>query len=180
MYIDCFLHIIACFSPKLTLIPGSSTLASPLQYRRSQDFYIMSIIELNCNDSLSTIKKWTIRNCSSTCSYQLSLDQTIQTTFTELHIPARTLPFGLYQLQFTVTMANYTNLTTSSSVYVQVTSSGIVANLVQLGTSMITIGYEQDLKFDPGTFSVDPDEYTFNQSVSVKQFFTLFKSNLFL
>ncbi|CAF0892553.1 unnamed protein product, partial [Adineta ricciae] len=153
-----------CFSPKLTLIPGSSTLASPLQYRRSQDFYIMSIIELNCNDSLSTIKKWTIKNCSSTCSYQLSLDQTIQTTFTELHIPARTLPFGLYQLQFTVTMANYTNLTTSSSVYVQVTSSGIEANLVQLGTSMITIGYEQDLKFDPGTFSVDPDEYTFNES----------------
>ncbi|CAF1302442.1 unnamed protein product [Adineta ricciae] len=153
-----------CFSPKLTLIPGSSTLASPLQYRRSQDFYIMSIIEVNCNDSLSTIKKWTIKNCSSTCSYQLSLDQTIQTTFTELHIPARTLPFGLYQLQFTVTMANYTNLTTSSSVYVQVTSSGIVANLVQLGTSMITIGYKQDLEFDPGTFSVDPDEYTFNGS----------------
>jgi hypothetical protein len=57
-------------------------------------------------------------------------------------------------------------LTTSSSVYVQITPSGITANLVQLGTSMITSGHEQDLKFDPGTYSVDPDENVFNSSVS--------------
>ena len=31
---------------------------------------------------------------------------------------------------------------------------------------MITRGYEQDLILDPGTYSVDPDEYTFNASVS--------------
>jgi len=31
---------------------------------------------------------------------------------------------------------------------------------------MITTGYEQDLNFDPGTYSVDPDENSFNASVS--------------
>jgi len=63
-------------------------------------------------------------------------------------------------------MTGLSSLTTSSSVYVQITASGITANLVQLGTSMITSGYEQDLNFNPGTYSVDPDEIFFNGSVN--------------
>jgi hypothetical protein len=63
-------------------------------------------------------------------------------------------------------MINYPNLTSSSSVYVQITPSGITANLVQLGTPAITSGHEQDLVFDPGTYSIDLDEDTFNASVS--------------
>ncbi|CAF4213124.1 unnamed protein product, partial [Adineta steineri] len=153
-----------CSSPKVTLISGTSTLSSPIQFHRSDDFNIISTIELNCNGSLSTITQWKIKNCSSTCSYQIQLDQTIKTTFTELYIPAKTLPYGIYELQLTVTMTNLTNFTTSSSVYVQITSSGITVNLVQLGTSMITIGYDQDLNFNPGAFSVDLDGYTFNES----------------
>ncbi|CAF1380176.1 unnamed protein product, partial [Rotaria sordida] len=52
----------------------------------------------------------------------------------------------------------------SSSAYVRITASGITANLVQLGTSMITRGSQQDLLFDPGTYSVDPDEDSFDAS----------------
>ena len=63
-------------------------------------------------------------------------------------------------------MVGLSYLTNSSSIYVQITPSGITANLVQLGTSMITSGYEQDLKLDPGTYSVDADGYIFNKSVS--------------
>jgi len=63
-------------------------------------------------------------------------------------------------------MTGLSSLTTSSFVYVQIIPSDITANLVQLGTSMITSGYEQDLNFDPGTYSVDPDENSFNASVS--------------
>jgi len=158
--------ILACFSPTVTLIPGASTLLSPTQFRRSQDFYIVSIIELNCNNSLSTITQWAIKNCSSNCTYQIQLDPTIITTLSELYIPARRLTYGTYELRLTVTMVNLPSLTTSSSVYVQITPSGITANLVQLGTSMITSGQEQDLKLDPGTYSVDPDEDVFNASVS--------------
>ncbi|CAF3697880.1 unnamed protein product, partial [Adineta steineri] len=85
-----------CFAPKVTLIPGTSTLSSPIQFHRSDDFNIISTIELNCNGSLSTFTQWKIKNCSSTCSYQIQLDQTIKTTFTELYIPAKTLPYGIY------------------------------------------------------------------------------------
>ncbi len=63
-------------------------------------------------------------------------------------------------------MVNSPSLTTSSSIYVQITSSDIIVNLLQYGTSMITSGHEQDLKLDPGTYSVDPDENVFNASVS--------------
>jgi hypothetical protein len=121
---------------------------------------------MNCNNSLSIINKWTIYNCTSICSNAIVLDPTnIETRFSELYIPSRTLPYGLYELKLTVTMANFSNFSSSSSVYVRITPSGITANLVQLGTSMITRGNQQDLLLDPGTFSVDLDENTFNASV---------------
>jgi hypothetical protein len=63
-------------------------------------------------------------------------------------------------------MANMRNLTSSSYIYVQITPSSIVANLLQYGTSMITRGNQQDLQLDPGTYSVDPDENSFDANVS--------------
>ncbi len=158
--------IVACFSPTVTLIPGVSTLSSPIQFRRSQDFYIVSIIELNCNDSLSIITQWTIKNCTSICSNQIHLDPTIITTFSDLYIPSRILPYGIYEVTLNVTMVQFPSLKTSSPVYVQITPSGITANLVQYGTSMITSGHQQDLKLDPGTYSVDPDASVFNATVN--------------
>ena len=89
------------------------------------------------------------------------------TTFNEIFIPAKTLPYGTYELTLTVSMSAAPQLRSSASAYVKITPSGITANLVQYGTSMITRGYEQDLLLDPGTFSVDPDATTFNASVSL-------------
>jgi hypothetical protein len=141
-------------------------LSSPLQFRRSQDFYISSYIQLNCNSSLSTITKWTINNCTSNCTSQIQIEQIIITTSSELFIPARTLYYGTYQLILTVTMIAAPHLFSSASAYVKITPSGITTNLIQFGTSMITRGYQQDLLLDPGTYSVDPDSTIFNASVS--------------
>ena len=117
--------------------------------------------------SLSIILQWTISKCSSTCSSSsFSFDQSIITTLSELYVPARTLPLGIYTLKLTVIMSASASVRSSSSAYVQIKSSGVIANLVALGTSMITSGYQQDLQLDPGTFSVDPDENVFNGSVS--------------
>ncbi|CAF1470214.1 unnamed protein product [Adineta ricciae] len=154
----------SCSPPTITLIPSSFTLSSPARFCRSQDFTIVSLIELNCNTSLSISSQWTITNCTSFCSQQISADPNIDTTFTELFVPARTLPYGLYELNLTVIMSNTTNVSASSVVYVQITPSGITANLVQYGTSMITRGTGQDLQLDPGSYSVDPDENAFNAS----------------
>ncbi len=130
----------------------------------------MSIIALNCNDSLTIKTQWTINNCTSNCSYQIQLDPSILTTFSELYIPARTLVYGIYKLQLTVTMIKYPLLKTTVSVYIRITPSGITANLVQLGTSMITSGFGTDLTLDPGSYSVDPDRNVFNTSVSYNKY----------
>lgn len=58
------------------------------------------------------------------------------------------------------------NLTSSSFTYITIVPSNITASLVQLGTLMITRGRQQELILDPGAFSIDHDETTFDSSVS--------------
>lgn len=157
---------LACQAPLITLIPSTSTLSSPIQFRRSQDFYISSMIQINCNQSLAMNMQWSVINCSSSiCTNTVSLGSSIATTFNELYVPARTLPFGIYQLRFTVAMMAVPSLSSSMSAFVRITPSGITANLVLLGTSMITSGHEKDLQLNPGLFSVDLDGFSFNASV---------------
>jgi hypothetical protein len=67
-------------------------------------------------------------------------------------------------------MAVSSDLTSSSSVYVKILSSGIVANLIQMGMPMITSGYDQDLLLEPGKHSVNLDEDSFNTNVNVNLF----------
>ena len=153
----------------LTLIPSTSNLSFPFQFRRNQDFFLSSNIELNCNLSRSLMMKWTLKNCSSSgCLSSFALDSPmIVTTSTDFYVPSRTLPFGLFELTLTVTMNISSRLTSSKSAYVRITPSGITPNLVPLGTSMVTSGSGQDLLFNPGLYSVDFDEDHFNASVSV-------------
>ena len=154
--------------PIITLTPSTSTRSSPQQYRRMNDFYIASYIQLSCNSSFTTTIQWTIHNCSSAqCSSPIEVHPMIATTYGELYIPARTLPFGVFQLKLTVTMAASANLSSSSSTYVEIVPSGIVVNLVPYGMSMITHGQQQSLELNPGTFSVDLDGDVFNASVSI-------------
>lgn len=138
----------------------------PLEFRRNQDFFISSKIELNCSDSLSTITQWIINNCTLNCSSLPNIDSRVITNYGELFIPAQTLSYGLYELNLKVMMTVSTNLTASASAFVRITSSNITVNLVRLGTSRITHGYEQDLILQPGKYSVHHDYDRFEASVS--------------
>jgi hypothetical protein len=74
--------------------------------------------------------------------------------------------YGLYEFQLTVSVSISSTIIESKSLFVQIISSDIEPHLIPYETSMITIGYEQDLKLDPGSFSIDPDQYSFNRNVS--------------
>lgn len=157
--------LLGCYAPRVTLIPEQSKL------RRNQDISIVSIIELNCQNSLAITTQWLIRNCTISCSDPIQFNQTIDTTFSEIYIPSRAIPYGIYQLQLTVTMTNQAWLKTSASAYVQIISSpSILVNIFPLGTSMVTHGYEQDLRLDPETYSTNSDEKIFNASVSCNRY----------
>lgn len=154
--------VVACSAPTITLLPGPSTLSMPLQFRRSQGFYIVSLINLNCNSSLSLSIQWTIKNCIPSCVNSMEVDPPLIRTASELYIPARVLPYGLYELQI---MVNTSQLISMSFAYVEITRSRISPNLIRYGTSKITRGSQQDLQFNPGSYSIDPDQETFNASV---------------
>ncbi|CAF1347188.1 unnamed protein product [Adineta ricciae] len=139
-----------CYPPNVTLTPSRS----PLQYRRSQDISITSFIDIHCNRSFTVTTQWSISNYSIT--------STIDTQSSELFIPAKTLPYGIYQMDLTVTILHLS--TSTSSVVVEIISSNIISNLIQYGTSMITQGIHQDLCLNPGSHSVDPDQDIFNAS----------------
>ena len=95
----------------------------------------------------------------------MNFSQTIVTSLSELFIPGRILPYGLYEFQLIVESISSPNSRISSSAYAKINPSGITANLVPLGTSMITRGNKQDLLLDPGSYSADPDNAIFNASV---------------
>ncbi|CAF1615089.1 unnamed protein product [Adineta ricciae] len=139
-----------CYPPNVTLTPSTAR----LQYRRSQDISVTSFIDVHCNRSFTLTTQWIINNYSVT--------STIDTQSSELFIPAKTLPYGIYQMDLTVTILHLS--TSTSSVVVEIISSNIISNLIQYGTSMITQGIHQDLCLDPGSYSVDPDQDTFNAS----------------
>jgi hypothetical protein len=129
------------------------------------------------------ITTWSIYNCAIICSFPIDIDQKVETTFSELYIPPRMLPYGIYELKLTVTMTTSPNLTSSASIYVQIIPSNIIAaNLIQFGTSMITHGNEQDLILDPGRFSFDFDEEVFTANVSQNELliFKILSSIIFL
>ena len=160
--------VVDCFSPSLILIPSSSNLSFPLQFRRDEDFFISSTIELNCNQSFAFQMQWTISNGSNS----FIVDSSILTSSSELFLPSRTFPFGLYQLTLTMTW-NHSSTPTrlSRSISVQINPAGITANLLPLGTSLITRGEEQDLQLNPGLYSVDGDEQQFNAEVNPSSLF---------
>ena len=159
-----FCFVVDCSSPSLILIPSSSNLSFPLQFRRDQDFFISSRIQFNCNKSFSLEMQWTISNGSN--AVMVDPNVVILTT-SELFVPSRTLSFGIYQLTLTMTRNVSSNLTrVSQSAYVRINPAGITANLVPLGTSMITRGSKEDLQLNPGLYSVDLDEEQFNAEVN--------------
>ena len=153
----------------VTLIPSTSSLWSPLTFRRSQDVSISSYLQLQCNGSLATIIRWTLTQCTTTCasSLALQLPSSIVTTLAELFLPAQTLDYGTYQLTLTVAMTASPQSVSTAAAYVKITPTPIIPNLMPFGTSMIAHGRSQDLLLDPGTNSVDPDADIFNASVIV-------------
>lgn len=155
----------ACFSPIVILIPDTSSLTYPIKIRRSEAFYISSNITLQCNDSLVTIIEWTIYECDSNCSVRIDIEKSLVTTLSEISIPTKTLAYGIYQLKLTVAMRSSPKLTASAGAYVRIIPSGITANLVQYGTSMITHSHQHDLVLDPGSYSNDLDQTIFNIGV---------------
>lgn len=134
-------------------------------FKRSEDFYIVSDIKFYCNISFPIKLQWSVTNCTVTRSFSIPFDQSIQILSNEIFIPAKSLPYGVYEFKLTITIDEFMNSTVSKVTYIKIIPSNIIVNLVQFGTSMITLGHQQNLTLNPGIYSINPDLLTFNLNV---------------
>ena len=157
-----------CSPPDLQLIPPPASLSTPLELLLSDDANIMSTIVHRCSDSLSVSVQWTVYNCTNTsCSSSpIDISTTINTRSTEFFAPPKSLPLGLYRLIYTVTLTQRSHLVSTIQTHVRIRRTGITLNLLPHGTSTMTRGTQQDIFFDPGHYSLDPDQDIFDPSVS--------------
>jgi hypothetical protein len=163
------IFVLDCSQPGISLSPYRSLITAPIEIERSQDFSISSTLNLHCLKSLATIKQWIIQTCpTSLCPVQERFEEALTSmTSGELYIPARTLEYGIYLMNLTVTMSASPQSISSAITYVKIVPSHITVKLVQFGPAMITRGQQQILVLDPGRFSIDPDQAVFNSNVSI-------------
>ena len=120
-----------CYAPNVSLIPNHSSFTRPIESRRAHSLLISSNVILHCNESLSTDIQWTLSRCDDPrCSLALAFDRRVITNRSDILIPAKTLPYGLYRLNLTVSMIFSPDLNASALLYVKITPSGLTVNLV--------------------------------------------------
>lgn len=154
-----------CFLPEVRLMPEFPFLTQAKQHQRSEYLTIDSTIHINCTVSDSFISKWTVSHCQPICSIPIDLESMVNLKSTKIAIPPRLLEYGFYEFKLTVRMNMSSEFSSSSVTYIEIIPSPLMINLIQYGTSIITIGQDQDLFVDPAKFSSQPDGKSFNETV---------------
>lgn len=72
------------------------------------------------------------------------------------------MKIGLYQIELTVQMKDFDRIQSSAYTFIQIRSSPL---FIELGTSFITIGKEQNLLVNPKKYSLSLSEQTFHEDV---------------
>ncbi|CAF1134495.1 unnamed protein product [Adineta ricciae] len=147
-----------CSIPRIKLTPNDTLLTTPIKFRRSDDFYLNSMIIFECNQSHPFTSQWRFFNCGLTCENEFHFNSSLIITRNELYIPKQVFPYGIYQLKLII------NSSISSSIFIEIIPTNIIVHLIQYGTSMITISVEDDLILNPGKYSIDPDSVLFNSN----------------
>lgn len=95
----------------------------------------------------------------------MQFPSTTQITVSELFVPSKSFDYGLYQLKLTVQMYKMRELISSSITYVEILRSPIEVNLVEYRQKTIIRKQNQTFILDPGRFSIDYDQTSFNSTV---------------
>ena len=153
----------------ITLSPNNPSSLYPLQIQRNDDFSISSTLEFSCLTTLAVVEQWAISKClNSSCSMTqpFQSSSSLQLILSQLYIPSKTFPYGLYQIKFTVQMAFLPNIISSVITYVEISLSPIQVKLIEYDSTVIMQKQQQTFILDPGRFSIDPDQTYFNSTVS--------------
>ena len=157
-YLDCHSHTIA-------LDPQGSSLTNPLDYLYNEDIYIDSNVTLKCDRDVRTALRWTIINHSPNKLEQTSLIFSFELATKQLLIPAFSLYNGIYELKFILNVFDVRTWTASSSVYIRISRSDLVTNLLSTTATNVKHNYEKALELNPGKYSIDLRALEFHPKV---------------
>ena len=156
-----------CSRPELSIYEHRPNNYDPLQLLRGDDVVLEGFAEFDCEVTVKNSKEWKASKLDVLTGEEIkAVDLTAEaitgTSAATLLIPAQYLDYGLYVFEFTVTMdpAEFPDgdvFASTISTHVQVKASPLRPALEVGRSEMITRGFGQFLKLQPGSLSKDPD-----------------------
>ena len=139
-----------CIYPKIKAEIGTNK-ENPTQYKRSKKIDIKTTNVIKCYNVSLTHYEWRINNKSG----KKVPSEDLTTLKSDLHIPARRLGYGTYELVFRIDMKVEPGVFTVEKFYIEIIRSELVA-IINGGTAR-TVGNAAQLVLN-ATKSNDPDD----------------------
>lgn len=179
------LHL-KCQPPLVKIIDAVYSFKTPINLKQNTLINFVSETTVNCSLTLTNNKLWTIYELNEITGedvQQIFIKNNPTINYAELVLQPKTLSFGLYKIVYSVTMSG-TIFTGSAETYIQITPSGIILSTLKSkqpiygGTIFITRGSNQQITFNPYTFSYDVDNVAVITSLTFKYSCQIIESNL--
>ncbi|ELU06540.1 hypothetical protein CAPTEDRAFT_185815 [Capitella teleta] len=155
-----------CYAPYLDIENRASQFYSPIEILRKKSFTVTGKIQLECDVTLENIKSWQIEEINPITGEKISEVTKVSSLDTvhntQIAIPARFLPYGLYRFIFRVEISGKDLpkdevFSTEVDTYYKIVQSPLVGLMTEGGMSLITAGHGKMLTLKPADYSFDPD-----------------------
>ena len=162
----------------------------PLIKKRIDLFSLVGITTLNCYSSLTNQKLWLLFQVDEQTGRdlnQIKLNNNPTIYYAELVIQPKTLTYGLFRIEYTVTVTSTNSsilLSNQISTFVRIIPSGLVLSPLSLsqgiygGTIEISRGQSQSIEFNPYLNSYDIDSIVVITTLNFKYSCQTIDSNI--
>lgn len=161
---------IDCTAPNIDIKDRRRFFNYPQSIKRSKRNRIVGITDIACPDTLNNQKVWTAQlwdGINDEPLDKVSLTSLSSSIKSELSIPALFFPYGLYRLNYKVTMLSDVTgdgFFGEAETFVYVEATDLVVQIFEGGVTYVTRGPNVSLTIAPRDYSYDPDDPT---SVSI-------------
>ena len=154
-----------CEPAKIQIASQAPLFYKPCEIKRSEFIDVLAEVSLVCDVSLTNTKAWTIFSINPLDGTQLesiSLENNPTLSYAELVIQPNTLAYGLYRLNFKITLQGI--FSSDINHYIKIIPTGLTIMPLFGGAVEINIGSSQQLELNPVSYSIDNDGLlSFNQ-----------------
>ena len=151
-----------CQLPYILIYGGSKNISNPWKVRKNNKIMLISDVTLNCSSTYTASFHWDVYQVAfhkgkplpPNDLYQYKLPNGINIDESDLVIPRRSMDYGTYLFQLTVTMDNDGKVSNKNQTYVEVIPSPLFARIS--GGLSVTVNKNETLVLNASR-SYDPD-----------------------